>query len=764
MEPRRGAHLTETDQITIALCRNAKIRKKTLSKHFDVSVRQIERIDASFPVKFKTINEALCAYNKLLDLEMQSLAEVEVSHLEISDPHSAAADSREQCTNHVQARTVVMINQLKRQIRIDKLHLARLKAIRDRERAEQQGHCDSHPEVSTEPSEDDSNILEEIQHLATITPKARRYSDRLMRFAYCLMTYSPVAYKFIRSALPLPSRSQIYVRFSDLVAQMKQSLTNVDEVYRLVEDLGKHADHQASPKIVCTLGVDAFAFRLFLRPSAAISELRTKLRPRDIYTLSPILEDKELVRIFEEDEMSEEDWEEWPDPGESEVYQQKIGELFNIYNSCFIFVLLPLDCDIPCITLHLEPASSGSANERTATILQQLVEKCALYNIDIPYIAADGDSAWNVKFHNVFSIMQKLRFNDFNNLAMDLYNECRARGIQLPITDPLHYVKSARSKYIRKVIAVTRADLNIQTDCTRAEELLQVGLALSDKSQIGKMRDYYPLELFTVSNVLKLLEAELYADAFFFAPHTLLLLAIRVPFFTLKFRLSLLGAAYLLFYEVYVDVSSEMPRSVQFSPEHSTPKVTQRDTSESDMVTFAEVSALKRILCTLLAMGSALQIHPDNLRTDSLGTHIVEQKIGQGREDCDARWERILSRFSRNSLRTVCLELDGIEMAVPGRLKTAGCRVTSDADWEIPEFDALLFSRVFVHSLTEVGRAEESFASAFKSVKAWLTKIAEVVRDRVNEIGKVWMPNPAANSSIMARLLQSSLQSYQIKQ
>ena len=216
-------------------------------------------------------------------------------------------------------------------------------------------------------------VLEEIQHLATITPKARRYSDRLMRFAYCLMTYSPVAYKFIRSALPLPSRSQIYVRFSDLVAQMKQSLTNVDEVYRLVEDLGKHADHKASPKIVCTLGVDAFAFRLFLRPSAAISELRTKLRPRDIYTLSPILDDKELVRIFEEDEISEENWEEWPDPGESEVSQEKIGELFNIYNSCFIFVLLPLDCDIPCITLHLEPASSGSANERTATILQQLV-------------------------------------------------------------------------------------------------------------------------------------------------------------------------------------------------------------------------------------------------------------------------------------------------------------------------------------------------------------------------------------------------------
>ena len=297
------------------------------------------------------------------------------------------------------------------------------------------------------------------------------------------------------------------------------------------------------------------------------------------------------------------------------------------------------------------------------------------------------------------------------------------------------------------------------TDCARAEEILQVGLALSDKSQIGKMRDFYPLELFTTSNVIKLLEAELYADAFFFVPHTLLLLAIRVPFFTSDFRLKLLAASYLLFYEVYVDVSSQAPSSVQLPGVCQSLNVTQRDTSESDMVTFAEVSALKRILCTLLAIGSALQIHPDNLRTDSLGTHIVEQKIGQGREDCDSRWERILSRFSRNALRSVFLELDGIEMSVPGRLKTAGCRVTPDADWEIPEFDALLFSRVFVHSLTEAGRAERSFESAFRSCKAWLRAMSDVVRDRANEIGKVWMPNPAANSAIMARLLQTSLSS-----
>ena len=42
-------------------------------------------------------------------------------------------------------------------------------------------------------------------------------------------------------------------------------------------------------------------------------------------------------------------------------------------------------------------------------------------------------------------------------------------------------------------------------------------------------------------------------------------------------------------------------------------------------------------------------------------------------------------------------------------------------------------------------------------VVGWFAKLAKVMQERDGEIGKVWPPNPIANSAIMARLLKSSL-------
>ena len=79
-------------------------------------------------------------------------------------------------------------------------------------------------------------------------------------------------------------------------------------------------------------------------------------------------------------------------------------------------------------------------------------------------------------------------------------------------------------------------------------------MPLRDKSKIGRMRDFYPIQLFTMENVARLLKEKLYADVFYLAPHTLLLLVLRVPFFKIEFRMKLLNASYLLFYEIYSDL------------------------------------------------------------------------------------------------------------------------------------------------------------------------------------------------------------------
>ena len=120
-------------------------------------------------------------------------------------------------------------------------------------------------------------------------------------------------------------------------------------------------------------------------------------------------------------------------------------------------------------------------------------------------------------------------------------------------TDLLHFLKRARGRYIDNTISVCVNEIS-KTNYACACKLLRVGLALSDKSQLGRMRDFYPIELFTVKNVIKLIEGKCFADAFYFFPFTLLLLVIRVPFFRSDFRLQLLEIAFVLFRHVYYDV------------------------------------------------------------------------------------------------------------------------------------------------------------------------------------------------------------------
>ena len=49
------------------------------------------------------------------------------------------------------------------------------------------------------------DLIDEMVHLRKYDKYARRYSDRMLRFAYVLFTLSPRAYKFAKNMLLLPS-------------------------------------------------------------------------------------------------------------------------------------------------------------------------------------------------------------------------------------------------------------------------------------------------------------------------------------------------------------------------------------------------------------------------------------------------------------------------------------------------------------------------------------------------------------------------------
>ena len=67
------------------------------------------------------------------------------------------------------------------------------------------------------------------------------------------------------------------------------------------------------------------------------------------------------------------------------------------------------------------------------------------------------------------------------------------------------------------------------------------------------------------------------------------------------------------------------------------------------------------------------------------------------------------------------------------------------------------------HSISPAGRVASDFKVNFKKVKKWVCRLESVISERDSEIGKVWLPNPAANSAIMARLLTSCEGTYGIQ-
>ena len=620
------------------------------------------------------------------------------------------------------------------------------------------------------PTDERRTILEEMMALAQEHPNRRRYSEAFYRFCYVFSTLSPKAYNFARQRLTLPWTVSVWRHFSGAVRAMKESVTDLSSIHSILESFLEGRNPHCE-RIVAALCVDAFAFRLFLRQVASISAIRDGLSQAQLRSLEHLLENRELIKAIE-DFSEEEDCNEDENLEEMNHYavtqnghaDTQIDDLFDSFSHCFMYVLIPLDSTIPSITIHLSPASNGTANKEHVATLDEITKICANYNIEVVYMSADGDAGWNVKFHEMFDLIAGLWDRPLFDIAETVQKLCLEEGIHMATTDLLHLLKRARGRYIDNTI-VPLASQSEKTDYERVSQLLG-GLAFVDKSQLGRMRDIYPIEMFSLRNVITLMHKQIFADAFYFLPFSILLIVIRVPFLRLDFRMQLLETVHLLFQQIYDEILAHITRAKSTVKEaeeeeelheDAGERVVQRPTQDCRLVTFAELVALERIICTIVSYASALQTHPASLRTDALGTHQVEQKIGQARHGMDNRWTRILSSITQSLMRSLILDVDGMDMHSVRRLKVAGCSLDGTGDFYIEGFDQSLVARVMTHAVSEAARVADDFQESFQLVLSWLQIIADVMDARGQEIGKIWMPNPAANSGIMARLMKTNV-------
>ena len=426
--------------ISIYLCHNSGMTAREMKSFFPIKKRRINQIITEFPDNFPELKWAVQVHNEVTnawcEADVRAEPQTEPRGLDMSPSTSIDVTqwNRKETARHGQQ--AALVKRLKQELKNMKIRTARLEetiaTYRERQCQEEV------PDNGAEERDLDPTIIDELQELMGRKPQGCRYSERVYRFAFCLMSLSDRAYRYTRKILPLPARSQVFEKFRKPIRDLKESMTDLGKTYRLLEAYFE-SHPSKSQKLMCTIAVDAFAFRLFLRKAASISVLKRELTPSQLQKLGPILEDKDILRILQEesDDVDELDEDGAFDEG-SNPTDNTIAKLFESYNNCFIYVLIPLDCQLPCMILHLLPASSGAAGPKVRETLQELIRLCGMYNVDVPFICADGDSGWNTKFSDMVNVASHVKWSDLDQYSLDVYNECRKKQVPIAVTDLLH--------------------------------------------------------------------------------------------------------------------------------------------------------------------------------------------------------------------------------------------------------------------------------------------------------------------------------------
>ena len=155
----------------------------------------------------------------------------------------------------------------------------------------------------------------------------------------------------------------------------------------------------------------------------------------------------------------------------------------------------------------------------------------------------------------------------------------------------------------------------------QVKNILELGKVLDDITSAGKMRDIYCLKLFTFANVIKLLRNEDYLDASFLFPFACWICVVYSISIDLPFRLFLIELSFQM-----INCFRE-----QFAPLKQN-GVIQKEREKANIITVHEEQYMIRMLNSLIATALAFDYATNYVRSDSVGTHLVENNIGIARQ------------------------------------------------------------------------------------------------------------------------------------
>ena len=578
-------------------------------------------------------------------------------------------------------------------------------------------------------------VIRNLQENANTKYRNRwRFEKATVDIGYIVSRYSQRAYNMMRQVLPFPSRQTLSSRFSEQERILCEAFQDTDQAHILIEHYLDRAPFDSEgEELQCCLAIDAFSINVFKAYDRCIKEVLRELKDEQQEDLIDALEQAGTGAT---------------EPGGTQQENEQT-ESDAIFNNCFIVVLIPFRWTRPHLVLSLFPAESGSANEGVIERIFRLISICSEYRIKIRTIATDGDPGYS-GLHSVVSAkwlpdrhksFEKIleHFQRVKNIPFRLSNGCIEKLHAIPIADPLHALKIARSRVLRRRVFLTRTSSVSGKDF----QAFSSESWYRDTSQIGRMMDYHALMMFSPKVAKHMILEKNYSGFMYVWGWTCLTLVLRIPCLSLETRQALLIACF----HVFVTLLNKV-----LDDEFKGTKVYVRFREGAEGVTFFETYYLVRIIHTIFALHIELSNDGKQLRMSAFGTHANENLIGRARVGAAGinSFPVFLRHFARIELTRLLEHIHGISTIIRTRDNIGGTKL------DLHEVEQL-------HAL-DVGSDTEKFIRAFLdndelAMEANLVPLCRFINEVIDREGEefaLYEPNKAANAGIMARLINFS--------
>jgi regulator of replication initiation timing len=434
----------------------------------------------------------------------------------------------------------------------------------------------------------------------------------------------------------------------------------------------------------------------------------------------------------------------------------KIAEDKNIH--CIVFMILPIAPSIPNLVIHLIKRDSGTLGVNEAPVVcREVMKWLAKSNINVVSVASDGDRSYLRHQNEIF-----LRYSKMLGGSLDeICDYCRDSSFFCPdispqskfwwIGDLLHIMKCQRCRLQNDLYLMPGEVFN----CVTLNKKLHLRHSLTDFKGINKMNDVYAVELFSVKNLIILLQEKdcNLREIEYMTPFVLWYYAVSVTDLSRDTRLSLLKIVFRIFKKWSMqrfDENGAVKRTYVAKDEENTDSKTGRK-----KVFLAENQDLMRFLNTVILLYFLIK-NCENIALNRIGTHPVENYFGLIRVEShfDHTWDRFMSVAAKASLTNDLLKANGIKGPVRRDFSVAGVKAfCQSVDDQKLQIDKLLEHGMnFVDEFDGVEHEETA-------KNLWLHDLK--VLHHWHEDGhsmQLYYPGPSANSAILSRIIPFHLE------